>query len=71
MTKTQTDSIKVKSNKYDISKDKLNDYLESIHNTLTKPVGKTHTSNFIFMGKKKQKKQKKTKKIKVKKAKTI
>ena len=67
LTKTHKDSIKVKPNKNDISKDKLIDYLESVYNTLTKPVGKTHISNFILMGKK-NKKAKKTKKIKVKKS---
>ena len=59
--KTHKDSIEVKTDKNDNSKDMLNDYLESVNNTLTKPVGKTHISNFIFMGKKKQKSKKKQK----------
>ena len=66
LNKTHKDSIEVKADKNDNSKDKLNDYLESVTNTLTKPVGKTHISNSILMGKKKLKSKKK-KKIKLKK----
>ena len=64
--KTHKDSIKVIHNKTDISKDKIIDYLESVINTLTKPVDKIHISNFMSMGKK-NKKTKKNKKDKIKK----
>ena len=64
--KTHKDSIEVKTDKDNNSKVKLNDYLEGVNNTLTKPVGKTHISNFICMGKK-NKKVKKNKKDKIKK----
>merc|ERR1711954_575961 len=65
--KTHKDSIKVKTDKDDNSKIKLNDYFEGVANTLTKLVGKTHISYFICMGIKKQKSKKKPKKIKLKK----
>ena len=50
---TQIDSIAVNETKYDISKDKIKDYLETDNISLKKPVGKTHISNSITMGKKK------------------
>ena len=55
---TQIDSIEVNEIKYDISKDKIKDYLEIDNIFLTKPVGKTHISNSILMGKKKKSKKK-------------
>merc|ERR1711954_630746 len=43
--KTHADTITVKANKYDLnSKTKPYDYHESIIDTLTKPVSKTHNS---------------------------
>ena len=65
--KTHKDSIKVKTDKDDNSKVKLNDYFEGVSNTLTKLVGKTHISYFICMGLKKNKKEKTKKKDKIKK----
>ena len=48
-----------------ISKTKLLDYPGNILDISLKPVGKTHTSNVVYKGKKKQlKKLKKHKKIK-------
>ena len=53
LNKTQTDSIEVNAIKNDTSKDKQKDYLEIVNNSLNKPVGNTHISNSILMGKKK------------------
>ena len=61
--KTHTETISVKDNKYDSnSKTKPYDYHESISYTLKTPVGKTHTSSTVLMGKKTIKQPKKTKK---------
>ena len=70
---TQLDSIAVNENKYENSKDKLKDYLETDYISLKKPVGKTHISNSKSMGlkKKDKKSKKKTKKIKPKKKREI
>ena len=62
--KTTTVPILVIHNKYEVSKTKFNDYPERNSVSLTKLVGKTHISNFMCLGKKKQKIQKKQKKIK-------
>ena len=64
MTKTQTDPIAVNHNKHEISKTKIVDYQERNFVSLTKPVGETHISSFMCLGKKNKKKQKKQKKDK-------
>merc|ERR1711954_307326 len=64
MTKTHSVPIIVKHNKHEFSKDKRVDYQERNHVSLTKPVGKTHISNLLCLGKKNKKTQKKKKKKK-------
>ena len=61
ITHKQTDQIAVKNNKLAISKDKRVDYQERNPVSLTKPVGKTHISSIMCLGKK-NKKTKKNKK---------
>ena len=56
--KETVDSIKVKHNKTDKSKDKTIDYLESEFFTLTKPVDRIHTNSLVILGKKTKKNQK-------------
>merc|ERR1711954_372530 len=64
ITHKQTDQIAVKHNKLAISKDKRVDYQERNTVSLTKPVGKTHISIIMCLGKKNKKTQKKKKKKK-------
>ena len=65
ITHKQTDQIAVKHNKLAISKDKRVDYQERNPVSLTKPVGKTHISVIMCLGKSKnKKKEKKNKKNK-------
>ena len=52
LNKTQTVSIEVNIIKNDTSKNKQTDYPEIVDNILKKPVGNTHISNSILMGKK-------------------
>merc|ERR1711954_235671 len=55
MTNKQSDQITVKHNKHEISKDKRVDYQERNPVSLTKPVGKTHISSIMCLGKKTKK----------------
>ena len=64
MTKKHTDPIAVNHNKHEISKTKIDDYQERNFVSLTKPVGKTHISSFMCLGKKNKKTKKNKKKIK-------
>ena len=64
ITHKQTDQIAVKNNKLAISKDKRVEFQERNPVSLTKPVGKTHISIIMCLGKSKNKKEKKNKKDK-------